>query len=550
MAIVTTSILAGSAAAVFGQTYAGKPGDFNPDGSPTNPYGTLPEALCVTPESGVLSIASGTYADTLRFDKAMTIEATKPAAGEERLARIGKQPIASATLKLITFNTHLFGDAVINLADPLPQLPLNLAWKDAERAMAIGDVLSQEDVDLVALQEVWDPAMYPLIVNHAGFLGAHHGSAVDPATWEGIDLPGELNSGLALLSNLPGLPTVQYFYIDEAEFFESLASKGFLQTSVAKDGFSIGVFNTHMQAEYGSEQIAARSAQIDQLAAAVLAYRQANPSHPVVVMGDFNVIGETDTEYTDKMTTVLGENTGLRDAARNVRCTNPGADGPTSPGLNDLNLYFGSCSEPAHSICLDTCAPIGATCDALCYAAGTGCGIACFLAYAACGGGCTITNEVCAPLCGAAIEACTVGCATANCFDECCGGFCAGSSECFSCTSVCRSGCQLNCDNCVTDCQNDCDEAYSDCWVPCYLDCDACQDCEESCDANHCGSPGPDRRLDYVLYAPSFDGTVDIHPTSVNVFAPQSPTVLSDGSFSTALLSDHSALRVEFTITR
>src|SRR5215467_11437487 len=71
---------------------------------------------------------------------------------------------------------------------------------------------------------------------------------------------------------------------------DCLASKGFMGVTVSKDGFSIRVYTTHTQASNNSDAVRARESQIAQLADSINSYRATHPSHPVIVMGDFNVI--------------------------------------------------------------------------------------------------------------------------------------------------------------------------------------------------------------------------------------------------------------------
>lgn len=548
--VLTLALFSAMETASVGQTFVSKTGSFDPNGSNLAPFDRVSEAACAAGPAGALAIETGIYAGSTRLDQPMTLTAT-PAVGEQNaFVRLGQLPTEQTTLTVLAYNTHLFGDAVQdNLPLDLPPLPLGLAWQDPARAAEIGRQLAADDADIVGLSEVWDPDRYLDLVTAAAFPHARYGSRMDGFIWAGALWPYGLNSGLALLSKSNISSFAQISYLQEAELIETMATKGYLVATIEHENFDVGVFVTHMQAFYESDQVSARAAQIVQLAMAVVSYRAQNPGNPVIALGDFNVVAGT-SEYTQTMFTYLGIEAGLRDVGANLRCTNPGADANTALADNDLNMYFASCVQPAHDLCSDACAPVGLTCDALCDVGNGTCGVACNTARSTCLGGCTATSAACDGLCGAAVDVCTAACTTTVCAIDCCGGFCNGSEDCVACRSQCRSDCQLDCDDCILDCEGDCDSAYDSCTGECQLDCDVCLECQEACDIELCSELSPDARLDYVLYAPSLDGSVELQPIAAEVKTLRAPAPLGDASFSTDVLSDHEALKVEFQLLR
>jgi endonuclease/exonuclease/phosphatase family metal-dependent hydrolase len=135
---------------------------------------------------------------------------------------------------------------------------------------------------------------------------------------------------------------LQIEYEEEAGFFEPSAAKGWVQATIFKDGFNIGLFNTHTQADYASSDYNARAAQIAQLRDSISAYRSLHPSHAVFAIGDFNVYGEN-TEYNNILVPRIGTQAGGRDADRN----SPGFDLNGSKqwtycDCNPLATYFDS----------------------------------------------------------------------------------------------------------------------------------------------------------------------------------------------------------------
>lgn len=126
-----------------------------------------------------------------------------------------------------------------------------------------------------------------------------------------------LNSGVALMSNFPLINFKQLEFNEcDGIFNECAAAKGWVQATIVKDNFPIGLFNLHTGAGEESDEVATRHLQLMQLRNAVDTYRTANPDHIVFVMGDFNVYGER-SEYYSNLIPQLGVGLGGRDADRN-----------------------------------------------------------------------------------------------------------------------------------------------------------------------------------------------------------------------------------------
>ncbi len=499
MAIALATLAASSTNA--GETTVTKSGSFAPDGTIDRPYSVIHAGVCESVAGHDVHLGAGTYAETMLLNKPLRLDTL------DGVARVGDMGSSSTTLQVVAYNTHLFGDAVPDLGPPFPAIPLNLTWQDANRAVRIGETLATEDVDVCGLQEVWDPVKYQLITSNAAYAHSFYGGNVDPLVWDPpgpalpVGVPGVLNSGLGLLSKHALSGAVQVSYRDETEFFETMASKGHLAATVTKDGFSIGIFNTHLQAHNNSEQVLARDQQLAQLGEAVAEYRLDNPANPVIVMGDFNVIGE-DFQYLGAMERHMG-NAGLRDIARNISCFDPGPDTHTSAADNPLKQLFSRCSEPGFSLCRDSCLAGGGVCEDVC----------------------DFSSGACALACEAARTTCDIGC---------------------------DAVCVVPSDTC-DDCRNACDNAYNDCIDVCALDCNECtSNCGPKCEEEFCSpvSAADDSRLDYVLYAPSSDGSADLVPTRFELRRYRKGPPLSEGGLTTDHLSDHYGLFAEFRVTR
>ncbi len=304
-------------------------GSLAPDGSNAAPYALIESAACKAAPGQTVLAAAGNYRETMTIDKSVTLTAT---GGTVTIGTV--QGVASTTLRVMTYNTHLFG-AEFEIPVPPPFPPVSVqAFADPQRAQLLGQRIKDEDVDVVGLDEVWDVDLANVIIAAAEYPHSYYVDDFD----EDTDI---LNSGLLLLSKFPLSGTTLSYYPDA--FAEDVfASKGFMQATVTKDGFEFGIFLTHMQATQSYAPAGAynvRQGQFQQLDAAVDAYQSAHPAAAVIVMGDFNVIGES-CEYYDQMLAILSRT----DAHRAAPCFAP--DQYTyDPAQNDLIEVFADATQ-------------------------------------------------------------------------------------------------------------------------------------------------------------------------------------------------------------
>ncbi|MCC7389301.1 MAG: endonuclease/exonuclease/phosphatase family protein [Phycisphaerales bacterium] len=307
------SAIAGSAAA---QINVSKTGVFDPDGTLSNPFSVVHAALCAAPNNADLRINGGIYRETGAFTQPASLTGAN---GEVVIGQLGAQ---RTTLSVLTYNTHLFGDQLLGAE----------TYMDAERTGYIGEVLATEQADIVGLQECWDSELWiPLLIRlsfegYTGFYGDQRDDDLDV-----------LHSGLAIHAKGVLQHTQQGFFGSERGE-DAFASKGFLSATIEKDGFRIAVFNTHTQAGDGEANEEVRFEQMLQLGFTVQGWRFANPSDVVIVMGDFNVPGETG-EYSAFMAGAMAVS-GTREGGPNFHCS---ADSfaCTSCAENELKQYFG-----------------------------------------------------------------------------------------------------------------------------------------------------------------------------------------------------------------
>lgn len=314
--MLAPALLLAAAGSAEAQLYVNTPGFFDPSGLSSQPFSSIQGAACAITSGATMAIGPGTYREAVTISEPMTLAATGLP------VTIGQMTAQSTSLRVVTYNTHLFGNNAI------PGLP---RWLDAARANYIGQVINDDQADIVALQEVWDGSFFQTIATFSGYPSGFWGGDVGA-------FPRVLGSGLAIYSMTPIQSPAQIPYNDSnGTSTDALATKGYVQSTITKDGFSIGFFDTHTQSGDGSGDVSARASQLQQLAVSVQVYRTLHPTHPVIIVGDFNVIGES-LEHFATMRNALWGTAQTKDGLRNLPCTSD--PWCTSCNTNQLRVYF------------------------------------------------------------------------------------------------------------------------------------------------------------------------------------------------------------------
>lgn len=279
-------------------------GSADPDSTAAKPFHVVRAGVCRAKTNGKVVFHPGDYNEAITITYPMLLTST----GKATIGRLAGK--AHTTLKVLTYNTHLFGDEG---AGRFPQ------FADRARAAFIADRIRLEDADIVGLEEVWDDELKDIILERSGYPFHHYGGRKD-------DVYDVLNSGLLLLSKHPIINASQHFYNDEVNiqdcpafdpfcylqnpftpwkcfenkcipYLDGLASKGFLRATISKAGFQFGVFVTHTQAEQHEDGVNARRKQLEQLGAQIQTFRAQNPGAEILMMGDLNIIGRSEDYY-------------------------------------------------------------------------------------------------------------------------------------------------------------------------------------------------------------------------------------------------------------
>jgi exonuclease III len=205
--------------------------------------------------------------------------------------RAGASP-ASGTLRVITYNVAGLPEG-LSASHPATNLPL------------IGNRLNRYDLALVQEDFAYAKALRENLRLPYQSRPFERGERYD------------FGDGLSTFSRFPFADPVRTAWTRcngfTGEYFDCLTPKGFtIATVVLADGASLDVYDVHLDAGWSDGDRAARTAQLEQLAAAILQHSRARA---VLVGGDFNL----HPNERDKLER-FEQATGLADACSTLRC--------------------------------------------------------------------------------------------------------------------------------------------------------------------------------------------------------------------------------------
>jgi len=300
-----------------------------PEGSFSPPYFTtetgaqihqpsmlVKTAVDIYVPNSTIFIAPGEYRESGVYSKPTTLLVPSGA------AVIGHTNLGdSTTLSIASLNTHLVGDTSALIGATWDY------WADDQRAIDIANICAHplNQWDFVALSEVWDEDFFcddccgncepdtsviTPILDQSGYLEGRIGD----------DLHGDfLSSGLAVMSQYPISLFAQLDFQDcphnPCDGDDCLANKGFVWSTIHKDGFAINIINTHTQASNAHINQITRILQMQCINTQISNHRSVSPNDLYFIVGDLNVPGETVTEYYNNMRLSFPL---FNDAVRNV----------------------------------------------------------------------------------------------------------------------------------------------------------------------------------------------------------------------------------------
>jgi len=173
--------------------YVDRNGSAAPDGTAEKPYQLVKAGACRARLNGTIVIRPGVYNETFTLNRPVKLTASGPAV----IGQVADK--RHTTLKVVTYNTHLFGAAAFGITP---------TFADMARAEYIAESIKGEGADVVGLQEVWDVALAAAIIQRAGYQYYFYDNKRE-------DIYDVLNSGLLLLSKHLISNVTEKFYIDE-----------------------------------------------------------------------------------------------------------------------------------------------------------------------------------------------------------------------------------------------------------------------------------------------------------------------------------------------
>lgn len=184
--------------------------------------------------------------------------------------------MSSLTLKILSYNTHLFGGTVVEFA---PTQILD----DAQRRDAILSRVLSLKPDFVGFSEVWANSYKEQIILSLKDI-------LPFSAWDKNENPLELGAGLLFLSKYAIAPALgNSFFIRYSDLVgaDAFSQKGFILARADVNGQQIIISHTHTQSGDDSISNQARAKNLAQLAESL-----ASTSGPALIIGDLNVIGE------------------------------------------------------------------------------------------------------------------------------------------------------------------------------------------------------------------------------------------------------------------
>lgn len=235
------------------------------------------------------------------------------------LSSLQAEPIK---LRVMSYNTHLFGELVIfNAANVVAPL----LYKDEERKQALKAKIASDPADIILLQEVWsgayahniehDPATENLYPNFYA-PSPHHGTVND------LGLVALTRAGINIKSVSKG--TFRSCYSSGVDIQDAFIEKGFIRMICGitpefhpsiqpGEEIIVGIIFTHMitnQSQYDDTALCCYK----KMEASILDFQKNYPGAPVIFAGDFNNSYRDTEKYERNFENLILKSTGLVNA--------------------------------------------------------------------------------------------------------------------------------------------------------------------------------------------------------------------------------------------
>lgn len=212
----------------------------------------------------------------------------------------------NTTLHVLGYNTHLFGGTAVEIIKELKETAVdfinsisgNVIGKDATKKDAIeyyDDIRIDKIInqvknlapDIVGLSEVWANKSKKRFISELK-------SQLPYSAWDKNENSLQIGSGLLLLSRFP-LSNVYFTQYPDGSLVgdDKHSQKGFILATADLGAQKLLIAHTHTQADNDQEAIEARKSNIIQLQKAIS--KAADNSIPAILLGDLNIIGESES---------------------------------------------------------------------------------------------------------------------------------------------------------------------------------------------------------------------------------------------------------------
>lgn len=172
--------------------------------------------------------------------------------------------------------------------------PAAIFWDGQfKRGTAIGDVLKQEDYDIIFFQEAFGKTSRKKIRKQ---LGEKYPYQIEPKRYKATT-----NNGLWVLSKFP-IDSSVFIFFEDCLVGDCQSSKGAVFVELDVNGQVYQLINTHVQAEDGKEFAKVRQNQFKMIAELLQSLRKENV--PQFVLGDLNTAKSAKNDYDEMLATL------------------------------------------------------------------------------------------------------------------------------------------------------------------------------------------------------------------------------------------------------
>ena len=214
-------------------------------------------------------------------------------------------------LHFLSYNTHLFKDTILEWG-------AGQEYHDSTRLNTIITLLKHSTPDIIGLSEVWANASKDKFIDGLK-------SQLPYSAWDQNRNPLQVGSGLLLLSRFP-LSNVSFIQYANLKGWDKMSQKGFILANVEIRSQKLLIALTHTQAGDNCEEIEARRGNLNQLLNFLnTAIEIESKSIPVILLGDLNIIGESESDTPTEDYKIWCNQLKWYSIYDSYRCLNPSA---------------------------------------------------------------------------------------------------------------------------------------------------------------------------------------------------------------------------------